>query len=222
MVHSALAPGVGEAETTMKLRFSRYLLLAWLPILELHRAVFPQTTEVKLLFSAHARLLRHTGDDVDPQLPTPPSRIAVPVGRADCLTRAMKLSVPHFSPVVLLLSDSGTAAAGTAFGMMMMRRPLGSSSSVRFLAKVLAHVLGRRSPHPHDPSRLLGTSPDRFVVVNAPSCVQVAGLTALHCVRKAVVIGIAVLCLAAVLPVVAQSLLFASVVIPLLRERARS
>lgn len=219
------ASGVGEAETTMKLKFSRYLLLAWLPAPELHRADFPQMTEVRLLFFAHGRPSHHTDDDdgdddaaaAAPPLLMPPLHTAVPVEMADCQTRAMKLNVRHFSPVVLQLLGFGSAAvAGTAFGMMM-RRPSTSFSWVSYLVKVLAHALGR-SPHLHVPSRSLGTSPNHFVVVSAPSCARAAGLTALCCVKTVVVIGIAAMCWAAVEPAVTQSL-SASVVIPLLRER---
>lgn len=204
----------------MKLRFNRYLLLAWLPILGLHHAFFPQTTEVMVFSAAHARL-RRTDESAHPmmvlllllRLRLP--RIVLRVGKADCQTIAMKLSErqPASSMVLASVADAAAAAAAGS-GLIMLMMPM------LLLSSLATSPVKKTQIPPHAPCQPLGTFPNRFVVVNVPpSYAQAAGLIAPRCVKRGVAIGIAASRSAVVLLAAALSL-FASVAIPLLREGA--
>lgn len=196
----------------MKLRFSRYLLVAWLSILELHHCAS---------FLPTSSRSRHTGGVAAAIAGAAEMRALMklqngewpPVGRLGCLTAKMKRNEPQ--SVRGPLEEAGGTKTFAALVMRARGSPVPSLPLT--CASVTSRVRARSSLHALS-SHQIDMYPHRSVVSNALFYAQAVGLIMSHFAKMSV-IGLVASCSAAVLA--AGALLpFAFVAIHLLRERA--
>ena len=219
---------VGEAETSVKLRFSRYLPVAWLLIPELHhhREVFPPTTAASAC--ARFRQIEPGGAALGSAdggggavLPTwAPGRSASsssPWETAGGPTRAMKPSAPRSARMVPGQLEAQSAAPALGAGSRMTARRPPAPSLPLTCASGTSLSLAPSSPREPGHHHRSGMIPRRSSAASGPSCDRVVGWTALCCVRRAAN--------AADVSSLAEALaagalvLFVCGVIPLLREK---